>query len=42
MLGRVDEAEKLSGTGWDQPEYGEILIDAPPGDWKGVVPGEAI
>lgn len=49
MLGRIDESveafeesERLSGTGWDLPEYGEILIDAPPGGWEGVVPGEAI
>jgi hypothetical protein len=49
MLGRVDEAvkafeeaERLSGTSWGSPEYGEILIDAPPGGWEGVVPGVAI
>ena len=49
MLGRVDEAvkafeeaERLSGTSWGSPEYGEILIDAPPGGWEGVNPGEAI
>jgi hypothetical protein len=29
-------------NGWGLPEYGEILIDAPPGGWEGVVPGEAI
>jgi len=29
-------------TGWGLPEYGEILIDGPPGGWEGVVPGEAI
>jgi hypothetical protein len=29
-------------AGWVLPGYGEILIDAPPGGWEGVVPGEAI
>jgi hypothetical protein len=29
-------------TDWDLPERGEILIDAPPGGWEGVVSGEAI
>jgi hypothetical protein len=29
-------------SGWDLPKYGEILIDAPPRGWEGVVPGEAI
>ncbi|MGC9515862.1 family 16 glycoside hydrolase, partial [Methanocrinis sp.] len=31
-----------AGSGWGLPEYGEILIDAPPGGWDGMVPGEAI
>ncbi len=29
-------------TGWELPEYGEVLVDAPPGGWEGVVPGEPI
>jgi hypothetical protein len=24
------------------PDYGELLIDAPPGGWEGITPGEAI
>lgn len=37
-----EEAERLSGDGWGSSEYGEVLIDAPPGGWEGVVPGVAI
>ena len=29
-------------NGWELPEYGEVLVDAPPGGWEGVVPGEPI
>lgn len=35
-------AGEAAGSGWDLPKYGEILIDAPPGGWEGVVSGEAI
>jgi hypothetical protein len=35
-------AGSSADSGWGLPEYGEILIDAPPGGWEGVVPGEAI
>jgi hypothetical protein len=44
--GPVSKEAGVAGTaadsGWDLPEYGEILIDAPPGGWEGVVAGEAI
>jgi hypothetical protein len=36
------EAGTAADSGWELPEYVEILIDAPPGGWEGVVPGEAI
>ncbi|HPJ30168.1 MAG TPA: hypothetical protein PLZ42_02115 [Methanothrix sp.] len=39
-------AEESAASGddgpWGLPGYGEILVDAPPGGWEGVIPGEAI
>lgn len=40
--GAEEPAASGDETGWELPEYGEILVDAPPGGWEGVVPGEAI
>ena len=42
--GEVDSESSAAGDETDLgfPEYGEILIDAPPGGWEGVNTGEAI
>jgi hypothetical protein len=37
-----DGMTSANGGGGGLPSYGEILIDAPPGGWEGVVPGEPI
>lgn len=36
------EAGSSTDPGWGLPEYGEILIDVPTGEWEGVVAGETI
>jgi len=48
MLERYDEAEdayteaERRGHASDQIGYGDLILDAPPGGWEGVIPGEAI